>query len=162
MSEPASSLDQQIAALEQALALPLPDTTRAQLEQDLRALHAQRSKPASIQGSASVGGTLYGNVIGVNLGTAQTYFNTSPPAAGQQPAAVSPEAIDDQRGLLVSHRRTLAIYLKQLAQHGSANAPPSIEHGIREARAAIHHAKAALRGWGLAVDDHPDDTALAD
>jgi hypothetical protein len=40
---------------------------------------------------------------------------------------------------------------------GSANIPPGVESGIREARAAIQRAKATLRGWGAHVDDQADD-----
>jgi hypothetical protein len=163
MSEAPETLAQQIAALEEALKLPLPATTRAQIEQDLRALHEWRgAQPgdAAIQGTANVSGTLHGNAIGVNLGSVQHYVGAAPPTPGDRPATkVPPEAINDQRALLVAHRRTLTIYLKQLATHSSANAPPSVEQGIREARAAIGQAKTALRKWGVAVDDHPDDEA---
>src|SRR5262245_52819908 len=100
-------LDQQIAALEDALKLPLPDAARAQLEQQLRALQAQRSaQGAPIHGDVDVSGTLHGAAVGVNLGTVQTYFGASPPAPGAKPAAeVSQEDIDDQRELLEAHRR---------------------------------------------------------
>jgi len=47
--------------------------------------------------------------------------------------------------------------LKRLAQIGSANASPEVFHGIREAREGIRRCKAALRGWGAAVTDLPDD-----
>lgn len=68
----------------------------------------------------------------------------------------SQDDIRQQQELLVTHRRTLAHHLRQQAQHGSAYVPPAVAHGIHETRAAI--AQAALRGWGVAVDDHPDDT----
>lgn len=168
MSEHPDPLDQQIAALEDALKLPLPEATRAQIEQDVRMLRARRSaqltEPAGAQivGTTNVSGTLHGNAVGVNLGTVQTFLGASPPAAaGQSSPTVSREQIDDQRELLAAHRRTLAIYLKQQAQLGSAFAPPGVANGIHEARAAIRRVKATLRGWGVAVDDYPDDEAPA-
>ena len=168
MSDHSDPLDRQIAALEDALKLPLPDATRAQIEQDLRTLRAQRSAQlagaagAPIEGRAEVSGTLYGNAIGVNLGTVQTYLGAPLPAPGAQPSsAASPEDVDNQLELLDAHRRTLAIYLKQRAQLGSAHAPPGVENGIHEARAAIRRIKAVLRGWGVAVDNHPNDEAPA-
>jgi hypothetical protein len=168
MSNPSDSLDQQIAALEEALKLPLPEATRVQIEQDVRALRTQRSAQlagtvgAKIEGRTDVSGTLHGAAIGVNLGTVQTAFGASPLTPGAQPTSdVSPEEIDDQRELLDAHRRTLAVYLKQQARLGSAYAPPGVANGIREARAAIRRVKATLSGWGAAIADHPDDEAPA-
>lgn len=168
MINPSDPLDRQIAALEDALKLALPDATRAQIEQDLHVLRAQRSaqlaglSSAPIEGRTEVSGTLQGNAIGVNLGTVQSFFGTAPAAPGGQTAAdASPEEIDEQRELLAVHRRTLAIYLTRLAKLGSANAPPEVMHGIHEARAAIRRIKAVLREWGAAVDNHPDDEASA-
>ena len=108
-------LEQQIAALEAALRLPLPDATRAQLTQDVEKLRAQKAASgAGIQGTAEVSGELYGNAIGVNLGTVQTFLGApSPIASGSIAPDVSQEAIDDQRELLEAHRRTLAIYLNE-------------------------------------------------
>jgi phosphatidylethanolamine-binding protein (PEBP) family uncharacterized protein len=161
MSDNHDELDRQIAGLEDALKLPLPDATRAQLQQDLERLRARQaaSSGGSIQGTADVSGTLYGNAIGVNLGTVQAYFGPQPPAGSgnQPPPQVSQEEIDDQRELLEAHRRTLAIYLKQQAQLGSAYAPPGVANGIREARDGIRRVKATLRGWGLEVAAYPDD-----
>jgi nucleoside phosphorylase len=67
------------------------------------------------------------------------------------------EAIAQQQRLLATHRRTLAILLDQQAQHTPAYAPPSIAHGIAEARAQILRIKAALRGWGQPAEDEPND-----
>jgi hypothetical protein len=166
MSKPPDTLTQQIVALEDALKLSLPEATRAQIERDLATLRAQRSaqitEPAGtkIEGKTNVSSTLHGAAIGVNLGTVQTSFGASPSAPNTQTTTdVSPEAIDDQLELLKAHRRTLLIYLKQQATLGSAHAPPGVESGIREARAAIRRIKATLQGWGTAVDDHPDDEA---
>lgn len=64
-----------------------------------------------------------------------------------------------QQALLQAHRRTLAVLLEQEAKLGAAYAPPAIANGIAEARAAIARAKRALRDWGAAVDDLPDDDA---
>jgi hypothetical protein len=71
------------------------------------------------------------------------------------------DMIAQQQELLRLQRQTLATYLQQHAAMGSANVPPVVIHGIRESRAAIQHIKAALREWGVAVDDSPDDVALA-
>ena len=159
MSDTPASRDQQIAQLEQALKLPLPEATRTQIQQDLARLRAEQAAAGGgIHGTADVSGTLYGSAVGVNLGTVQNYYGATPPAApGERPAGVTQEQIDDQYDLLRSHRGTLAIYLKQQAQLGSAYAPPGVANGIREARAAIRRVKATLREWGQAVDDHPDD-----
>ena len=64
-----------------------------------------------------------------------------------------------QEALLQAHRRTLGVLLEQEAKLGAAYAPPAIATGIAEARAAIAQAKRALREWGAAVDDLPDDEA---
>jgi hypothetical protein len=63
-----------------------------------------------------------------------------------------------QKQLLSVHRATLAHYLLQRAQLG-AYAPPGVTSGIAEARVGIAYCKATLRGWGMHVDDHPDDEA---
>ena len=160
MSTSSDSRDQQIAQLEDALKLPLPEATRVQIQRDLDRLRAEKAAAGGIHGTADVSGTLYGSAVGVNLGTVQSYYGARPPAApGERPAGVTQEQIDDQYDLLASHRRTLALYLKQQAQLGSAYAPPGVAGGIREARDAIKRVKATLRGWDQAVDDHPDDVA---
>jgi hypothetical protein len=157
MSDHSHPLASQIAALEAVLLLPLPADTRAQIEQDLRTLRAHGSASTRAVGDANVSGTLYGNAVGANYGTVQAYIGAAPAVPADQPAAGSPKAIDDQRELLTAHRHTLALYLRQLALLGSAYIPPGVESGIHEARAAIQRAKKTLRGWGAAVDDHPDD-----
>lgn len=87
-----------------------------------------------------------------------------PLSAVVHPTATAPSApppaadvCRQQQDLLATHRRTLAHVLKQQAALGSAYAPPGIAHGIDEARAGIAQCKQTLRGWGVAVDDHPDD-----
>jgi len=72
------------------------------------------------------------------------------------------EEIADQRELLTTYRRTLSRYLRQLAQHGEAHAPPSLFEGIREAREQIKRIKAVLRNWNVTVDDHPNDVEALD
>jgi hypothetical protein len=162
MSDAPNTLDQQIAALEAALQLPLPEESRQRLLADIQALRMRQAAyaagHAAIQGMAEVSGELHGNAIGVNLGTVQSFFDSPPPAATEPSASdVSQEAIDDQRELLAAHRRTLAVYLKQQAALGSAYAPPGVANGIREAREGIGRAKASLRAWGVDVADLPDD-----
>ena len=162
MSTSSDSRDQQIAQLEDALKLPLPEATRAQIQRDLDRLRAEKAAAGGgIHGTADVSGTLYGSAVGVNLGTVQNDYGGQPPGATNTalPAGVTQEQIDDQYDLLASHRRTLALYLKQQAQLGSAYAPPGVAGGIREARDAIKRVKATLLGWGQAVEEHPDDVA---
>jgi len=67
------------------------------------------------------------------------------------------EDIIAQQNLLRTHRRTLAVFLDQRAKHGSVHMPPSIAHGIDEARDQIREIKKTLRNWGVAVEDHPND-----
>lgn len=62
-----------------------------------------------------------------------------------------------QHDLLATHRRTLAIYLRQRALQSAAFMPPAVEHGIHEARSQIHQIKQTLRSWHVEVADHPDD-----
>jgi hypothetical protein len=59
--------------------------------------------------------------------------------------------------LLATHRRTLAIYIKQQAAIGQAFSPPALVPGISEARDEIARIKGALRSAGVEVPDSPDD-----
>jgi hypothetical protein len=70
----------------------------------------------------------------------------------------SQEDIESQYNLLRTHRQTLSLYLKQLAMHGEAYAPPSILNGIIEARKEILLIKNTLRTWNCDVEDIPSDT----
>jgi nucleoside phosphorylase len=101
------------------------------------------------------GGAIQGSIIG-----SQTNYGGQP-GARQPAASASQEEIDKQLELLNTHRRTLMNYLTRLARLSSAHAPPEIDHGIREARDGIRRCKAALRSWGVRVDDHPDDEHAA-
>ncbi len=67
------------------------------------------------------------------------------------------EDIEVQRELLAAHRRTLSIYLRQLASSGFVHAPPTVLNGIQEARGNIARIKTVLRDWGVEVEDLPDD-----
>src|SRR5690349_8473198 len=69
----------------------------------------------------------------------------------------SQEEIKQQQDLLAAHRRTLAHSLKQQALLGIAQTPPGVVHGIEEAREQIRRVKSVLRGWGVPVEDLPDD-----
>src|SRR5215216_8161003 len=75
-------------------------------------------------------------------------------------AADRQEQIEQQLGLLERHRTTLAHYLRQQAQLGTAHTSPGVTHGIIEARQNIQRVKQTLRAWNGAVEDHPDDEAL--
>ncbi len=68
----------------------------------------------------------------------------------------SQDDIDATQALLRTHRQTLQLLLGQQAKLG-VYAPPGVLIGIGEARQAIGEAKAALRDWGVAVDDLPAD-----
>jgi hypothetical protein len=70
---------------------------------------------------------------------------------------LSPEAIVEQQNLLATHRRTLAIYLQQIAESGTAHSPPSLLHGITETRNNIDRIKGILRAASVEVEDYPDD-----
>jgi hypothetical protein len=67
------------------------------------------------------------------------------------------EEIDQQQKLLVIYRRNLQYYLQQQATLGSMLTPPQISNDIHEARNKIYEIKDTLRGWGVVVQDHPDD-----
>lgn len=67
------------------------------------------------------------------------------------------EDIIEQQRLLQTHRRTLAHYLNQQAILGTAYTPPGVAHGIIEARENIRSIKKTLRGWGMHVDDLPNE-----
>lgn len=67
------------------------------------------------------------------------------------------EDIQNQLELLSVHRHTLSHLLRQEALHGSEYTPPSVQHGIFEARDSIRRIKAVLRSWSVAIDDSPYD-----
>jgi hypothetical protein len=70
----------------------------------------------------------------------------------------SQQEIDEQQDLLATYRRTLAHELRQAAAYGGETyAPPNVANGIDEAREHIAHIKTALRGWGVEVEDLPND-----
>ncbi|RRR70978.1 MAG: hypothetical protein EI684_12235 [Candidatus Viridilinea halotolerans] len=177
MSDAPETLTGQIAVLEASLANPLPEAVRAIVVQQIAALRQQQAALINFgnaqtgavsmgdlaaqdltKGEVQVSSTLQGAAIGVNLGTIQI-SQPSPPAAhaASQSAHATPERAAHQRKLLEVHRTTLGHYLTRQAMLSSAHAPPEIMHGIREARAGIAKAKAALRGWGVAVEDLSDD-----
>ena len=59
MSTSSDSRDQQIAALQDALTLPLPEATRAQIQRDLDRLRAEK---------AAAGGGIHGTAVNYSLG----------------------------------------------------------------------------------------------
>jgi hypothetical protein len=67
------------------------------------------------------------------------------------------DEIEQQQQLLATYRRTLTHLLLQHAQFTAGHIPAHIANSIVEARANIQRIKETLRGWGVAVDDHPDD-----
>jgi hypothetical protein len=74
----------------------------------------------------------------------------------------SQEEIDRQLSRLRNHRAILARQLDHVAQLGSTQLPADIAQGIADARAGISACKAQLHAWGVAIDDHPDDTSSLD
>lgn len=72
----------------------------------------------------------------------------------------SQQDIQQLQERLAAHRETLATLLTQRAQLGSAYAPPGVASGIREAREEIRRIKESLHGWGVVVEDLPDDGAV--
>ncbi len=72
----------------------------------------------------------------------------------------SNEDIEAQQVLLHNHRQTLRYLLQQRALHTSILAPPVVGHSITEARAHIRAIKATLQGWGISVDDAPEDQEI--
>ena len=72
------------------------------------------------------------------------------------------EDVQQQLELLQTYRASLSYYLRQIALTGSLNTPPSVLHGIKEARQNISRIKTILQGWGVQVDHHPDDDAPKD
>jgi hypothetical protein len=67
------------------------------------------------------------------------------------------EAIRNQQTRLAAFRHTLAARLDQQAQLGVAHTPPDMADDIRAARDNIRRIKSILRGWGVVVEDAPDD-----
>jgi hypothetical protein len=68
------------------------------------------------------------------------------------------EEISDQQELLITYRRSLAHQLyQQAAQGGPAYVLPAVANGICDARDNIRRIKSVLGGWGVAVEQHPDD-----
>lgn len=73
-------------------------------------------------------------------------------------AMPSQDDIDATQELLRTHRQTVQLLLEQQAKLG-VYTPPGVLIGISEARQAMSQAKAALRDWGITVEDLPSDQA---
>lgn len=105
MSESSPTLAQQIAALEAALQLPLPEESRRQLEASLQALRSATVTQSDIIAGDKVGGDKVGGdkvvepdgtvdvgdsarvtgvVVGVNTGTIQAFFDGKPGEHGEK------------------------------------------------------------------------------
>ncbi len=69
---------------------------------------------------------------------------------------MSSDEVINHRKLLTIYRRNLSHYLTQLAELGIL-VPPSVIHGIAEARENIRRIKDILRADGHVVPDHRDD-----
>jgi hypothetical protein len=67
------------------------------------------------------------------------------------------DEVQHQRALLKIHRRNLATYTRQ-QQHLPAGQPPvPLVNAIEGTRSEIQRIKAALRGFGAAVEDLPEE-----
>lgn len=70
------------------------------------------------------------------------------------------EDVAQQQKLLATYRRTLALYLEQLAQQGKAFATPGLLSNIIEAQDNIRYLKMRLRNQGIEVEDFHIDEAI--
>lgn len=131
------------------------------LRTDGRLWEEEKVRTPTLPGGISIGGsvgtmqvvTVTGGSVGSIIGSQHTYGTPPVPAASGRDGAIA-----TQRQRLEQHRATLAHYLDQLAITGSANARPEVTAGIREARAGITRAKAALAALGETAENLPDDT----
>lgn len=71
------------------------------------------------------------------------------------------QEIADVLRRLIYHRRRLAALLLHMAIAG-ITADPKYPIEVEEIRTDIRHIKRALRTWGVAIKDHPNDTDSAD
>lgn len=69
----------------------------------------------------------------------------------------SHEDIQSQLNMLAAYRRRLADQLVQLAGLGELHASPGLLESIRHARLDIARITSTLRGWGVLVENLPDD-----
>jgi hypothetical protein len=78
-------------------------------------------------------------------------------AIPQQDAMPSHYDVDRQQKLLAMYRGLLAEYLRQHQQWPRPEVPGFLSAGIAVLRGHILETKGTLRGWKIAVDEHPDD-----
>jgi hypothetical protein len=78
-------------------------------------------------------------------------------AMPQQDAMPSHYDIERQQKLLAMYRGLLAEYLRQHQQWARTEVPGFLSTGISVLRGHILDTKGTLRGWKIAIDDHPDD-----
>ncbi|KPV49715.1 hypothetical protein SE17_31040 [Kouleothrix aurantiaca] len=153
-----AELDKKIAEFEATLSQPLPEVVLDSLRTKIAELREERARltHAGVQNTVNNSGTIHGSVMGANYGTTNNnYYGTAPSTPARPPTRE--EEIAEQQELLARHRSTLSAHLRRLAIVGSAFAPPEVFFGIREARGGIARARAALEGYGVAIEAHPDD-----
>lgn len=80
----------------------------------------------------------------------------------EEVAMPTTEEIAGQQKLLAMYRELLAGYQWQQEQWESADMPAFLRDGIAAIRHHIMAIKGTLRGWQIAVDDHPDEQLPAD
>lgn len=116
----------------------------------------ESTKVSDVRASIVNTGSVTGDVR--NIVTNSSTKETTPHVDSEEEIQnISLEEIGSQRQLLDAHRKTLTIYLVQQAKLGTMYTPPSIENGIREARANISLIKSILRKWRQPVDDYSLD-----
>lgn len=152
-----AELDKKIAEFEATLSQPLPEVVLDSLRTKIAELREERARlTGGVQNTVNNSGTIHGSVMGANYGTTNNnYYGAAPSTPARPPTRE--EEIAEQQELLARHRSTLSAHLRRLAIVGSAFAPPEVFFGIREARGGIARARAALEGYGVAIEAHPDD-----
>ncbi|HEY3230261.1 MAG TPA: NACHT domain-containing protein [Roseiflexaceae bacterium] len=141
MSDATDTRDQQIAALETALKLPLPEDTRQRLMADLRALRVAEAPAlsAAVRGAVDVAGEARIDVVvGVNLGRI---------IYGRDPR-------EDERRQLVWYLQTLAAKLYRLPLRGLDERLDRGD-GLALPRVYVALATTAKRLAVQAVEAHP-------
>jgi hypothetical protein len=86
------------------------------------------------------------------------FQNRETTSTGIDTTMATSEDINHQQTLLTTYRRNVAHYLKQQSALGDAFTPPGVTNGLFESRNHIQRIKQILRGWNVAVNDHPDDS----
>jgi hypothetical protein len=96
------------------------------------------------------------------LSITRLVYQDQPEKAYSEPGSVTvltDDEVAQQLQLLETYRRTLNFSLNQAALFGEVNTPPHIIHTIHDCRDQIQRIKATLRGYGISIEDGPNDEA---